>query len=73
MDHKRTCGQIQKDVNNNSYEIIELNESEPIVFKQTTNKQQEIGNTLNSQKRITLVIPKTTIANSHKYSDGRLN
>ena len=52
---------IQK---NDSYEIIELNESEPIVFEQTKKKQEELHNQNN--KRIMLVIP-----NSHKYPHGR--
>jgi hypothetical protein len=38
MNYERTCELIQND----SYEIIELNESEPIIFKQTRRKQQEL-------------------------------
>ena len=56
MNHERTHDRIQKDANNGSYEIIELNESEPIVFKQTRKEQQELHNQNN--RRIMLVIPK---------------
>ena len=59
--HKR----IPKNDNMGSYEIIELNESEPIVFEQTRKKQQELYNQNN--RRIMLIIP-----NSHKYSHDRL-
>ena len=57
-----TYKRIQK---NDSYEIIELNESEPIVFEQTKKKQEEL-HSQNNNKRIMLVIP-----NSHKYPHGR--
>jgi hypothetical protein len=63
MTHE-TYDRIQKDANNGSYEIIELNESEPIVFKQTRKKQQELHNQNN--RRIILVIP-----NSYKHSHSR--
>jgi hypothetical protein len=51
MNYERTCELIQND----SYEIIELIESEPIVFKQTRRKQQELYN--QSNIRIIPVIP----------------
>jgi hypothetical protein len=55
----------KKNVNNDSYEIIELNESEPIVFKQTRRKQQELYSQNN--RHTMLVIPKTIVGNSYKY------
>jgi hypothetical protein len=58
MNYKRTYDRVQKDVNNDSYEIIELNESEPIVFKQIRKKQQELLDS-QSNKHIILVVPKT--------------
>lgn len=48
---------MQKDVNNNdSYEIIELNESEPIVFKQLGKQQEQLD--MQDSKRVILVVPK---------------
>ena len=49
---------------NDSYEIIKLNESEPIAFKQTRRKQQELYNQNN--RHAMLVIPKTIVSNSDK-------
>jgi hypothetical protein len=45
MNYERTCELIQNDVNNDSYEIIVLNESEPIIFKQTrrSNRKFVVG------------------------------
>jgi len=51
MNHEKTLKQIQKSL----YEIIELNEAEPIIFKQTRKKQQELHN--QSNRGIMLVIP----------------
>jgi hypothetical protein len=69
MNHERTHDRIQKDANNDSHEIIELNEPEPIVFKQTRKEQQELHNQNN--RRIMLVIHKTIVGNSNEYSHGR--
>jgi hypothetical protein len=60
MNYERTCELIQND----SYEIIELIESEPIVFKQTRRKQQELYN--QSNIRIIPVIPTIYQAYFHK-------
>jgi hypothetical protein len=60
-DRKRTYNGMQKPIDNSSYEIIELNESEPIIFQRDKKKQQqqlcEIVNTKNN-KHLILVIPK---------------
>jgi hypothetical protein len=63
MNDKRICNQMQKpinDDNNSLYEIIELNESEPIIFHIDKNKQeQQPCKTVNSEnnKHLILVIP----------------
>jgi hypothetical protein len=63
MNDKRIYNQMQKpinDDNNNLYEIIELNESEPIIFHIDKNKQeQQLCKTVNSEnnKHLILVIP----------------
>jgi hypothetical protein len=41
MNDKRTYNQMQKPIDDDIlYEIIELNESEPIIFQRDKNKQQ---------------------------------
>jgi hypothetical protein len=46
---------MQKIIDDDSYEILELNASEPIIFKQTRRKQKELYN--QSNRRILLIIP----------------
>jgi len=55
MNHEKTLKLIQKNASIGSYEIIELNESEPIIFKQTRNKQLELHSQNN--RSIILIIP----------------
>ena len=60
-DKKRTYNQMQNriDDDNSLYEIIELNESEPIIFQRDKKKQQQLCETVNcgNNKQLILVIP----------------
>ena len=60
-DKKRTYNQMQNriDDDNSLYEIIELNESEPIIFQRDKKKQQKLCETVNcgNNKQLILVIP----------------
>ena len=52
---------MQKPIDNSSYEIIELNESEPIIFQRDKKKQkQQLCETVNTKnnKYLILIIPK---------------
>jgi hypothetical protein len=59
---KRTYNRMQKTINDDTpYEIIELNESEPIIFLRDKKEQQQICETVNSEnnnRHLILVIPK---------------
>jgi hypothetical protein len=58
---KRTCNRMQNTINDDTrYEIIELNESEPIIFQGDKKKQEQICETVNSEnnKYLILIIPK---------------
>jgi hypothetical protein len=61
MNDKRTYNQMQKPIDDDIlYEIIELNESEPIIFHINKNKQQQhLCKTVNKEnnKHLMLVIP----------------
>lgn len=60
-DKRRTYNQLERTIEDDiSYEIIELNESEPIIFHIDKNKQeQQLCKTVNSEnnKHLILVIP----------------
>jgi hypothetical protein len=60
MNNKRTCNRTQEPIDHDIslYEIIELNESEPIIFQRDKRKQQ-LCKPVNSEnnKQVILVIP----------------
>ena len=42
MNYKKTCNRMQNTINDDTrYEIIELNESEPIIFQRDQKKQEQ--------------------------------
>ena len=71
-DKKRTYNRMQKTIDDYvPYEIIELNESEPIVFQRDMKKEQDMK-TVNGEnnKKVILVIPKeitTSVKTSLHY------
>jgi hypothetical protein len=59
MENKKISGRIGKSIDDSLYEIIELNECEPITFHRVKKKQQQLCKPAKSEnhKEVILVIP----------------
>ena len=60
MNDKTTYNRMERtieDDNNSLYEIIELKESEPIIFQRNKNKRQQLRKTEKNNKNLMLVVP----------------
>jgi hypothetical protein len=59
MENKKISGRIGKFIDDSLYEIIELNECEPITFHRVKKKQQQLCKPAKSEnhKEVILVIP----------------
>jgi hypothetical protein len=59
MENKKISGRIGKSIDDSLYEIIELNECEPITFHRVKKQQQQLCKPAKSEnhKEVILVIP----------------